>query len=114
MIRRLSNLAIFWKKEGRDSVKHFEFYLWSGALKLRSTRSTQTRLGPCEYLLSRKAEDVRAVKLYRRELALAELQQLIFVSDMRAYLEYSIPGRLGISYIKEHWAEIMAEVPPVA
>ena len=66
------------------------------------------------YLLgNRNAEDVRAVKLYRREMALAELQHLIFVSDTRAYLESSIRSRLAMAYIKEHWAEIMAEVPPV-
>jgi hypothetical protein len=53
------------------------------------------------------------VKLYQRELALAELQQLIFVSDTRAYLESSIGSRLAMAYIKEHWAEIIAEVPPV-
>ena len=66
------------------------------------------------YLLrNRNAEDVRAVKLYRRELALAELQHLIFVNDRRAYLEYSTRSRLAMAYIKKHWAEIMAEVPPV-
>lgn len=66
------------------------------------------------YLLrSRNAAEVRAVKLYRRELALAKLQQLIFVHDTRAYLENSIRSRLAIAYIKEHWAEIMAEVAPV-
>ena len=66
------------------------------------------------YLLrNRNAEDVRAVKLYRRELALAQLQQLIFVSDTRAYLESSTRSRQTMAYIKEHWAEIMAEVPPV-
>jgi hypothetical protein len=43
-------------------------------------------------------------------MALAELQHLIFVNDTRAYLEYSIEGRLGMAYIKEHWAEIMAEL----
>jgi hypothetical protein len=63
------------------------------------------------YLLrSRKAEAVRAAELYRREVALAELQHLVFVNDTRAYLEYSIQGRLGIAYIKEHWAEIMTEL----
>ena len=59
---------------------------------------------------SRKAEAVRAAELHRRELALAELQHLIFVNDTRAYLEYSIEGRLAMAYIKEHWAEIMAEL----
>jgi hypothetical protein len=63
------------------------------------------------YLLrNRNAEADRAAELYRREVALAELQHLIFVNDTRAYLEYSIRGRLGIAYIKEHWAEIMAEL----
>ena len=53
---------------------------------------------------------MRAAELYGRELALAELQHLIFVNDTRTYLEYSIQGRLGIAYITEHWAEIMAEL----
>jgi hypothetical protein len=53
---------------------------------------------------------VRAAKLYRREVALAELQDLIFVNDTPTYLEYSIEGRRGMAYIKEHWAEIMAEL----
>jgi hypothetical protein len=63
------------------------------------------------YLLkTRKAEAVRAAELHRREVALAELQDLIFVNDTRAYLEYSIKGRLAKAYIEEHWAEIMAEL----
>jgi hypothetical protein len=49
-----------------------------------------------------------AAELYRWELALAELQDLIFVNDTRAYLEYSIEGRLAKAYIEEHRAEIMA------
>ena len=66
------------------------------------------------YLLrNRKAVDVRAAELHRRELVAAELQDLIFVNDTRAYLEYSVRARLGLAYIKEHWAEIMAELPPV-
>ena len=64
-------------------------------------------------LRSRKAEAVRAAELYRREVELAELQRLIFVSDTRAYLETSIRSRLTMAYIKEHWTEIMAELPPV-
>jgi hypothetical protein len=58
------------------------------------------------------AKEVRAAELYRRELALAELQHLIFVNDTRACLEYSIRSRLAMAYIKKYWAEIMAEVPP--
>ena len=47
------------------------------------------------YLLrNRKAEDVRAAELCRREMALAELQHLIFVNATRAYLENSIRSRL--------------------
>ena len=66
------------------------------------------------YLLrNRKAVDVRAAELHRRELVAADLQDLIFVNDTRAYLEYSVRARLGLAYIKEHWAEIMAELPPV-
>jgi hypothetical protein len=53
---------------------------------------------------------MQVAKLYRREVALAELQHLIFVNDIRAYLEYSIEGRLAMAYIEEHWAEIMAEL----
>jgi hypothetical protein len=53
---------------------------------------------------------VRAAEVYRREVALAELQHLIFVNGTRAYLEYSIRGRLAMAYIEEHWAEIMAEL----
>ena len=53
---------------------------------------------------------MRAAELYRRELALAELQHLIFVGDTRAYLESSIRSRLAMAYIKEHWAEIMVEL----
>ena len=64
-----------------------------------------------QYLLrNRKAGDVRGAELYRKEVALAELQDLIFVNDTRAYLEYSIEGRRGMAYIKEHWAEIIAEL----
>ena len=59
---------------------------------------------------TRKAEDARARSLYRRQLELAELQHLIFVNDTRAYLENSIRSRLAMAYIKEHWAEIMAEL----
>ena len=67
------------------------------------------------YLIrSRKAEALRASKLHRREVALAELQDLIFVNDTRTYLEYSIEVRVAKAYIEEHWAEIMAEVPAVA
>ena len=66
------------------------------------------------YLLrNRKAEVVRATELYQREPVTAELQDLIFVNDTRAYLEHSVRGRLGLTYIKEHWAEIMREVPAV-
>ena len=61
-------------------------------------------------LRRRKAGNARVAELYRREVALTELQHLIFVNDTRAYLEYSTWGRLGIAYIKEHWAEIMAEL----
>ena len=63
------------------------------------------------YLLrNRKAEAVRAAQLYRREVAIAKLQDFIFANDTRAYLEYSVRARLGLAYIKEHWAEIMAEL----
>ena len=61
-------------------------------------------------LRSRKGGNLQVTELYRRELALAELQHLIFVNDTRAYLENSIRSRLAMAYIKEHWAEIMAEV----
>jgi hypothetical protein len=57
---------------------------------------------------------VRAAELHRTEVALAELQDLIFVNDTRTYLEYSIEVRVAKAYIEEHWAEIMAEVPAVA
>ena len=63
---------------------------------------------------NRKAEAVRAAELHRTEVALAELQDLIFVNDTRTYLEYSIEVRVAKAYIEEHWAEIMAEVPAVA
>jgi hypothetical protein len=53
---------------------------------------------------------VRAAELYRREVALVELQHLIFANDARAYFEYSIRSRLAMAYIEEHWAEIMAEL----
>jgi hypothetical protein len=53
---------------------------------------------------------VRVAELYRREVALAGLQHLIFVNDTRAYLENPIRSRLAMVYIKEHWAEIMAEL----
>jgi len=63
------------------------------------------------YLLrNRKTVDVRAAELYQRELVAAELLDLIFVNDTRAYLEHSSRARLGLTYIKEHWAEIMAEL----
>jgi len=66
------------------------------------------------YLLKeRDRQSTSADALCRREMALAELQDLIFVNDTRAYLEYSIRCRLGMAYIKEHWAEIMAEVSAV-
>jgi hypothetical protein len=61
-------------------------------------------------LRSRKAGNVRVAELYRREVTLAELQHSIFVNDTRAYLENSIRSRLAMVYIKEHWAEIMAEL----
>jgi hypothetical protein len=44
-------------------------------------------------------------------MALAKLQDLIFLNDRRAYLERSVRARPGLTYIKEHWAEIMREVP---
>ena len=67
-----------------------------------------------QYLLrNRKAEVVRATELYQREPVTAELQDLIFVNDTRAYLEHSVRARLGLIYIKEHWADIMREVPAV-
>ena len=66
------------------------------------------------YLLrNRKAADVRAAELYRREVGLAELQDFIFINDMRVYLEHSMRSRLAIAYVKEHWADIMREVPAV-
>ena len=63
------------------------------------------------YLLrSQKAADVRAAELYRREVAIAELQDFIFINDTRTYSEHSNRARLGLAYIKEHWAEIMDEL----
>jgi hypothetical protein len=47
------------------------------------------------------------------EVGLAELQDFIFINDMRVYLEHSMRSRLAIAYVREHWAEIMAEVPAV-
>jgi hypothetical protein len=62
------------------------------------------------YLLrERDRPSLSAAELHRREVALAELQDLIFVNDTRAYLEHSVRARLGLAFIKEHWAEIMAE-----
>ena len=59
---------------------------------------------------SRKAEAVRAAELHRREVALAEQQELIFVNDTRTYLEHSVTARLALAYIKDYWTEIMAEL----
>jgi hypothetical protein len=52
----------------------------------------------------------RAAELYRREVAIAELQDFIFINDTRTYSEHSNRARLGLAYIKEHWAEIMDEL----
>jgi len=56
---------------------------------------------------------MRAAELYRREVGLAELQDFIFINDMRVYLEHSMRSGLAIAYVREHWAEIMAEVSAV-
>jgi hypothetical protein len=63
------------------------------------------------YLLKeRNRQSLSTAELRRREVALAELQDFIFVNDTRAYLEHSVRARLGLAYIKEHWGEIMAEL----
>ena len=59
----------------------------------------------------RDRQSISVTVLCRREVAQAELRNFIFVNDTRAYLESSVRGRLVSAYIKEHWAEIMAELP---
>jgi hypothetical protein len=63
------------------------------------------------YLLKeRDRQSLSTAELRRREVAMAELQDFIFVNDMRAYLEHSVTARLALAYIKDHWGEIMAEL----
>jgi len=40
---------------------------------------------------------MRAAELYRREVGLAELQDFIFINDMRVYLEHSMWSGLAIA-----------------